>query len=119
MRNTRRLRRNIASALTIAAVGVTAAACSSSASSSSTTSTSTSASAQAGSGAIKKGLLVYFIPKDTQNPYEVIADTGGEKALAALGGCAASKPCSAIPTPIPASARGRIPRTAPGDPRVK
>jgi rhamnose transport system substrate-binding protein len=86
MRNTRRLRRNIASALTIAAVGVTAAACSSSASSSSTTSTSTSASAQAGSGAIKKGLLVYFIPKDTQNPYEVIADNGGKKALAALGG---------------------------------
>jgi rhamnose transport system substrate-binding protein len=90
MRNTRRLRRKVASALAIAAVGVTAAACSSSASSSGTTSTSTSAStsasAQAGSGAIKKGLLVYFIPKDTQNPYEVIADTGGEKALAALGG---------------------------------
>jgi rhamnose transport system substrate-binding protein len=90
MINTRRLRRKAASALAIAAVGVTAAACSSSASSSGTTSTSTStstsASAQAGSGAIKKGLLVYFIPKDTQNPYEVIADTGGEKALAALGG---------------------------------
>jgi rhamnose transport system substrate-binding protein len=90
MINTRRLHRRAASALAIAAVGVTAAACSSSASSSSTTSTSTSAStsasAQAGSGAIKKGLLVYFIPKDTQNPYEVIADTGGEKALAALGG---------------------------------
>ena len=90
MMNTRRLRRKAASALALAAVGVTAAACSSSASSSSTTSTSTSASAstsaQAGSGAIKKGLLVYFIPKDTQNPYEVIADTGGEKALAALGG---------------------------------
>ena len=90
MMHTRRLRTKAASALAIAAVGVTAAACSSSASSSSTTSTSTSASAstsaQAGSGAIKKGLLVYFIPKDTQNPYEVIADTGGEKALAALGG---------------------------------
>jgi rhamnose transport system substrate-binding protein len=88
--HTRRLRTKAASALAIAAVGVTAAACSSSASSSSTTSTSTSASAsasaQAGSGTIKKGLLVYFIPKDTQNPYEVIADTGGEKALAALGG---------------------------------
>jgi rhamnose transport system substrate-binding protein len=35
---------------------------------------------------IKKGLLVYFIPKDTQNPYEVIADKGGQTALAALGG---------------------------------
>jgi rhamnose transport system substrate-binding protein len=90
MMNTRRLRRKAACALGLAAVGVTAAACSSSASSSGTTSTSTSASAsasaQAGSGAIKKGLLVYFIPKDTQNPYEVIADNGGEKALAALGG---------------------------------
>jgi rhamnose transport system substrate-binding protein len=90
MRNTRRLRRKVASALALAAVGVTAAACSSSASSSGggTTSTSTSASssAQAGSGTIKKGLLVYFIPKDTQNPYEVIADNGGKKALAELGG---------------------------------
>jgi len=90
MMNTRRLRRKAALALALATVGVTAAACSSSTASSGTTSTSTSASAstsaQAGSGAIKKGLLVYFIPKDTQNPYEVIADTGGEKALAALGG---------------------------------
>jgi rhamnose transport system substrate-binding protein len=91
MIRTRRLRRKAASAFAIAAVGVTAAACSSSASSSSSTSPSTSTSASAsaqagGSGAIKQGLLVYFIPKDTQNPYEVIADNGGEKALAALGG---------------------------------
>jgi rhamnose transport system substrate-binding protein len=35
---------------------------------------------------IKKGLTVYFIPKDTQNPYEVIADKGGQAALAELGG---------------------------------
>jgi rhamnose transport system substrate-binding protein len=35
---------------------------------------------------IKKGLVVYFIPKDTQNPYEVIADKGGAAALAELGG---------------------------------
>ena len=35
---------------------------------------------------IKKGLVVYFIPKDTINPYEVIADNGGKKALTALGG---------------------------------
>ena len=35
---------------------------------------------------IKKGLVVYFIPKDTQNPYEVIADKGGEAALSDLGG---------------------------------
>jgi rhamnose transport system substrate-binding protein len=31
-------------------------------------------------------LLVYFIPKDTQNPYEVIADQGGTTALGELGG---------------------------------
>ena len=30
--------------------------------------------------------MVYFIPKDTQNPYEVLADKGGEKALTELGG---------------------------------
>ena len=47
---------------------------------------SASASTAASGGAIKKGLLVYFIPKDTQNPYEVIADQGGQKALAELGG---------------------------------
>jgi rhamnose transport system substrate-binding protein len=45
----------------------------------------TSASASAG-GSIKKGLKVYFIPKDTQNPYEVLADGGGKTALAELGG---------------------------------
>src|SRR6266567_2190254 len=37
-------------------------------------------------GGIKKGLTVYFIPKDTQNPYEVLADQGGQKALAEVGG---------------------------------
>ncbi len=30
--------------------------------------------------------LVYFIPKDTQNPYEVLADEGGATALKELGG---------------------------------
>jgi rhamnose transport system substrate-binding protein len=71
------------------------AACSSGSSSSSAPATSStsastpaSASAAATSGAsgIKKGLVVYFIPKDTQNPYEVLADAGGSKALAELGG---------------------------------
>ena len=37
-------------------------------------------------GSIKKGQTVYFIPKDTQNPYEVLADKGGQKALQELGG---------------------------------
>lgn len=38
------------------------------------------------SGAIKKGQTIYFIPKDTQNPYEVLADKGGATALKELGG---------------------------------
>jgi rhamnose transport system substrate-binding protein len=84
------LRRKVVSALALATVGLTAAACSSSSSSSSAagagTTASSSAPASSSGGAIKKGLLVYFIPKDTQNPYEVIADQGGEAALAALGG---------------------------------
>jgi rhamnose transport system substrate-binding protein len=32
-----------------------------------------------------KGKTYYFIPKDTLNPYEVIADRGGKLALTALG----------------------------------
>lgn len=44
-----------------------------------------SASAPAG-GKVKSGLKVYFIPKDTQNPYEVLADAGGAAALKELGG---------------------------------
>jgi rhamnose transport system substrate-binding protein len=76
----------------VAAVSALAACSSSSSSSSSSAaagaSSSGSASGSAASGAsgIKKGLVVYFIPKDTQNPYEVLADEGGAKALAALGG---------------------------------
>ncbi len=37
-------------------------------------------------GALKSGLTVYYIPKDTLNPYEVIADRGGKLAMTALGG---------------------------------
>jgi rhamnose transport system substrate-binding protein len=78
----------------VAAVSALAACSSSSSSpsaaatSSTSASTPASASAAATSGAsgIKKGLVVYFIPKDTQNPYEVLADAGGSKALAELGG---------------------------------
>jgi rhamnose transport system substrate-binding protein len=46
---------------------------------------SSSSSAATGT-AVKQGLTVYFIPKDTQNPYEVLADKGGEAALQELGG---------------------------------
>ena len=35
---------------------------------------------------VKSGLKVYYIPRDTQNPYEVLADKGGQKALKELGG---------------------------------
>jgi rhamnose transport system substrate-binding protein len=53
-------------------------------------STDTTAPAAGGGSAsatgVKSGLTVYFIPKDTQNPYEVLADQGGEKALQELGG---------------------------------
>lgn len=46
-----------------------------------------SSSSSAASGtAVKKGLTVYYIPKDTQNPYEVLADKGGAAALKELGG---------------------------------
>jgi rhamnose transport system substrate-binding protein len=44
------------------------------------------AAAATGHTGIKKGLLVYAIPKDTTNPYEVIADNGIKKAIGALGG---------------------------------
>jgi len=59
-------------------VGLTAA-CSSTTTKSSDTGTPTATG-------VKKGLTVYFIPKDTQNPYEVIADEGGKAALSELGG---------------------------------
>ncbi len=38
------------------------------------------------SGSIKSGLTVYAIPKDTINPYEVIADNGIKSALSSVGG---------------------------------
>jgi rhamnose transport system substrate-binding protein len=34
---------------------------------------------------LKKGQTFYFIPKDTLNPYEVIADRGGKLALTEIG----------------------------------
>jgi rhamnose transport system substrate-binding protein len=38
-----------------------------------------------GATPLKTGQTVYFIPKDTLNPYEVIADQGGKLALTAIG----------------------------------
>jgi rhamnose transport system substrate-binding protein len=92
MNRSRTVRRSATSALAVAVAIVMLAACSSSKGSSSGSSSAGGGSSAAASGAsgaggaIKKNLLVYFIPKDTQNPYEVLADKGGEKALAELGG---------------------------------
>jgi rhamnose transport system substrate-binding protein len=41
--------------------------------------------ATARTSALMKGQTIYFIPKDTLNPYEVIADHGGKLALSAIG----------------------------------
>jgi len=45
-----------------------------------------SSSSPASGTAVKKSQTVYYIPKDTQNPYEVLADKGGQDALKELGG---------------------------------
>jgi len=83
-------RRGPATVGLVAAVAFALAACGSSSSgtsgSSSAAGGSSAASGAAAGGKIKSGLTVYFIPKDTQNPYEVIADEGGKTALAELGG---------------------------------
>jgi rhamnose transport system substrate-binding protein len=84
-----------AAATTSAAAAPSAAASSAAAPASSAAAPASSAAASAAPASsaaagvpasIKKGLVVYFIPKDTQNPYEVIADKGGEAALTELGG---------------------------------
>ena len=79
-------------ATTSAAAAPTTSAAAAPATSAAAAPASSAAAAPASSAAagvpanIKKGLVVYFIPKDTQNPYEVIADKGGEAALTELGG---------------------------------
>src|ERR1017187_6170810 len=79
MRTVWTARRTVTGAVMAALVITAAAACGSSGTTASSSSSPTASS-------IKKGLTVYYIPKDTQNPYEVIADQGGEAALKALGG---------------------------------
>ncbi|MDX6307357.1 MAG: rhamnose transport system substrate-binding protein [Nocardioidaceae bacterium] len=66
-------------------VSVALAACSSSSNNSNSPSTPSGGGSSSGTS-IKSGLTVYYIPKDTQNPYEVLADKGGQKALSELGG---------------------------------
>jgi rhamnose transport system substrate-binding protein len=72
--------------LAVAAVSVMLAAGGLSACGSTNTNKPAAGGATATATGVKKGLTVYFIPKDTQNPYEVLADKGGEKALGELGG---------------------------------
>jgi rhamnose transport system substrate-binding protein len=82
-------RRRIGIPIAMAALTFGVAACGSSGSKTTATTagTGTPGTTVSGtSGSIKKGLVVYFIPKDTQNPYEVIADQGGATALKDLGG---------------------------------
>jgi rhamnose transport system substrate-binding protein len=80
-----RFRRPCALALAALAAATVVAACSSGGTSSSAPGGAGSSPAPA-AGAVKKGLVVYYIPKDTQNPYEVLADKGGSDALTELGG---------------------------------
>jgi rhamnose transport system substrate-binding protein len=82
MRNIRAVSRKVTGVLALALVAVTAAACASSAASNGDQTTAPTATT------ITKGLTVYFIPKDTQNPYEVIAVQGGKKAVQEAGGTA-------------------------------
>jgi rhamnose transport system substrate-binding protein len=76
-------RRIALAALSTVLAGGVLAACSSTNNNGGGTSPSGGGSA---GGGIKSGLTVYYIPKDTQNPYEVLADKGGQKALSELGG---------------------------------
>ena len=69
MVNTRRPRSRVVAAVGIAVLLVSAAM---------------AAAAFAATG-LKKGQTFYFIPKDTLNPYEVIADRGGKLSLTAIG----------------------------------
>ena len=80
MPETRTIRRRMVAATAALLAGGLLAACTSS------TKTNADATGSPTSTGVKKGLTVYFIPKDTQNPYEVLADQGGQKALGELGG---------------------------------
>jgi rhamnose transport system substrate-binding protein len=78
MMRIRRPGRRWAAVAGVAVVATVLAACGSGSGSNS--------SSASGGTAVKKGLTVYYIPKDTQNPYEVLADKGGQDALKELGG---------------------------------
>jgi rhamnose transport system substrate-binding protein len=73
-------RRRATALLSLVVAGITLAACGSS------NSAGADPTGKPTATGVKKGLTVYFIPKDTQNPYEVLAYAGGKKALRELGG---------------------------------
>ncbi|WP_375480977.1 substrate-binding domain-containing protein [uncultured Jatrophihabitans sp.] len=84
-------RRAATAALCAVLAGGALAACGSTSTKSGSSGGASGGNASGGSSAgaatkPKSGLKVYFIPKDTQNPYEVLADKGGQKALSELGG---------------------------------
>jgi rhamnose transport system substrate-binding protein len=85
MSSLRSVRKLAAVSISALLVSAAMAACGSSDDNSKGGSTPTN-SGSSSTGGVKSGLLVYYIPKDTQNPYEVLADEGGQKALAELGG---------------------------------
>ena len=89
MTGIRTVRRAATAALATVLAGGVLAACGSTNTNSGNDNTAPATSGATGSGGggqIKSGLTVYYIPKDTQNPYEVLADKGGQKALSELGG---------------------------------
>jgi rhamnose transport system substrate-binding protein len=81
MTQIRSQRRRVIAAASTALVGLTLAACGSSDGGG-----SASSGGEATATAVEEGLNVYFIPKDTQNPYTRLALDGGETALEELGG---------------------------------
>lgn len=75
--------RGLTAAFAVTLVAALGAGCSSGSTPSAST---TPAGGSGGTTGSAKGMTVYYIPKDTQNPYEVIADQGGKTALQEMGG---------------------------------
>jgi rhamnose transport system substrate-binding protein len=73
----------------LATVAVAVAACGGATKSSTESSAASAGNVATGAvnpnAAVKTGLTIAFLPKQTNNPYFTVADGGGQKALAALG----------------------------------
>jgi rhamnose transport system substrate-binding protein len=83
------LRRAVAAAAVLSVVALSAAACGGTTKKSTDAGAARSGNAASASAdpnaAIKKGLTVAYLPKQVNNPYFTIADSGGKKAVRALG----------------------------------